>query len=184
MASRLCGRAKHRAVFESMNKIVDNKFVALRHSAIAAAREFGRFVRFGITGVIATLAYAVVTIILVERWGVRPIPAAIVGYLAASGISYFGHLYFSFSVEPNHRTYLWRFLIVSALSFTLNIIITWIVTALFACSARVSVIIVSILIPATNYLCNRFWVFLPGLRLTETDAVLRPGAVKNNSDPV
>jgi putative flippase GtrA len=186
--------AKRQAVFDSMNKI-DNKSVAPWRLAVALigvrmnwgvrhlAREFGRLVRFGITGVMATVVYAAVTIILVERCGVRAIAAAIIGYLAASGVSYFGHLHFSFSVEPDHRTYFWRFLIASSLSFVLNVAITWIVTGVLGYSERISVIIASILIPTTNYLCNRFWVFLPGLRLVEADAVSRSAVVKNTSDP-
>ena len=43
--------------------------------------------------------------------------------------------------------------------------------------------LVSILIPATNYLCNRFWVFLPGLRLIESDAASCHTIAKNTFDP-
>jgi putative flippase GtrA len=182
-------------VLDSMTRTVDNKSAAPWHRANASpgqrvkwsvrrlAPELGRFVRFGITGVIATLVYAAVTIILVERCSLGAIAAAIVGYLAPSGVSYLGHLHFSFSVRPDHRIYLWRFLIISTLLFIMNIATTWIVTGVLGYSARISAIIVSILIPVTNYFCNRFWVFLPGLRLMETDTVSCPDAVKNTSDP-
>jgi putative flippase GtrA len=105
------------------------------------------------------------------------------GYLASCGVSYFGHMHFSFGVEPKHRTYFWRFLVVSFLSFVLNVAVTWVITILFAYSVRISVIVVSILIPAVNYICNRFWVFLPGLKPIETGPVRRPVIARNPSDP-
>lgn len=149
--------------------------------------EIGRLVRFGITGVVATIVYAAVTLILSEVCRVGAVTASVIGYFASAGISYYGHMRFSFDVGPDHKTYLWRFLTTSALSFALNIFVTWATTHVFGYSARVSVVLVSILVPATNYVCNRFWVFRPGLKpslklIANEDPALSVAA-DNNSHP-
>src|SRR5688572_20981874 len=124
----------------------------------------GRIFRFGIVGIAATAVYAVTTLLAVEIAGLRPVLASIVGQVAAAGVSYFGHAIYSFTVELDHRTYLWRFLIIAALTFGMNVLVTWLLTDVVEMSYRTVLVIVTIMIPVTNYLCNRFWVFLPGLK--------------------
>lgn len=124
--------------------------------------ELGRAVRFGFVGLLATLVYACATVLAVEALRLSPIPASIVGVATAAAVSYFGHALYSFSVKPS-RFYLWRFLLIAALTLGLNIGVTWLLTAVLGLSYRISVGVVMVLIPVTNYLCNRFWVFLPGI---------------------
>ena len=126
-----------------------------------AVVEFRRLVRFGLTGVVATLTYAGVSFLLVEAGLTGAVTAAVVAYLASATVSYFGHLHFSFRVEPDHRKFLWRFAVTSAITFPMTIIVTYMITKVLGDSYRLAVAIVMILIPTTNYLCNRFWVFLP-----------------------
>jgi putative flippase GtrA len=166
-----------------MVDLVANRFRSADRNLNLVLIEIGRLVRFGFTGLVVTFVYAAVTIVLVEAGGVGAIAASIAGYLAAGGVSYLGHLYFSFSVRPDHRAYVWRFLIAATLSFVLTIVITWIVTQVLGFSARVSVPVVSILLPATSYVCNRFWVFLPGLKTAETNSVSYPPVATTTSDP-
>lgn len=145
--------------------------------------ELGRLIRFGITGVVATFVYAAVTLALAEGSRTNAVTASIIGYFVSAGVSYYGHMRFSFGVGPDHKAYLWRFLAISALSLALNILVTWATTHLFGYSARVSVVLVSILVPATNYVCNRFWVFRSGLKLAGTDALFVAEPVSSPSTP-
>jgi len=132
---------------------------SIRHMAA----EIGRIFRFGIVGVVATLVYAGVTALVVETGVGHPIVATVVGQLAAGFVSYFGHLRFSFAVNPDHQVFAWRFLVIAVITFAMNVGVTFLLTAIFGISYRISILVVTVLIPITNYLCNRFWVFHPGL---------------------
>jgi putative flippase GtrA len=125
--------------------------------------EFGRLMRFGIVGVLASLVYAGVTFFIVESGIGKPVVATIVGQLCAALVSYFGHQRFSFAVASTHSTFVWRFIVIFGLTFAMNISITWLFTAKFGISPRVTIGVVTVLIPVTNFFCNRFWVFRPGL---------------------
>jgi len=127
------------------------------------AIEFGRLFRFGLTGTVATLAYAGSTIALVRYDLLGPVSATIVGYLVGAIISYLGHLHFSFRVEPDHRTFVWRFVVTAAITFPVTIIVTYLVADLLHWPYQIAIAIVTVLNPAIGYLCFRFWVFFPGL---------------------
>jgi putative flippase GtrA len=132
------------------------------------AVETGRIVRFGIVGLIATVTYATATFIAVEWLRIDPVPASILGQGISTPVSYFGHAWLSFQVKADHRTILWRFLVIGAVTFGLNGAVTHLFTHVFSISNRITIIVVTILIPLVNYLCNRFWVFRPGLRTPPT----------------
>lgn len=144
--------------------------------------EFRQLVRFGITGTIAALAYAGVTFILVETGVAGPVAATTFGYFAAAAISYLGHLHFSFGVEPDHRTFLRRFAVIVVVTFAMNIVVTWLTTNILNGSYRMSVAVVTVLIPVMNYLCNRFWVFLPGLKTAQKSTSSRSSAARSRVD--
>lgn len=126
--------------------------------------EFGRIIRFGMTGVFVTLVYAVVTIVISEMNIAGPMVATVIGYSIAATLSYLGHLYFSFRVEPDHRAYLYRFAITTVVTFTITMGTTWLFTEMWSGSVLMAIITVSVLIPVMSYVCNRCWVFLPGLK--------------------
>jgi putative flippase GtrA len=69
---------------------------------------------------------------------------------------------FSFAVKTDHRSYLWRFLVIAALTFAMNAVVTYLLDFLLV-QNQISIAIVTTLIPLTNYFCNRFWVLSPGL---------------------
>jgi putative flippase GtrA len=131
-----------------------------------AAVELGRIVRFGMTGTVAALAYTLVAFAIVEARIAGPMVAAVVGYAAAMTISYLGHLYFSFRVEPDHRVFFPRFAFTVAVTFTLTMASTWLITKVWLYPFGVAIVAVTVLMPAISYGCSRFWVFLPGLRAT------------------
>jgi putative flippase GtrA len=125
--------------------------------------ELGRMVRFGVVGVFATLVYVAVAGPANEVFGILPVIASLLGVTASIGVSYFGHLFFSFRVEPNHRDFLWRFLLIAALSFGLSAGATWLIANVMQLSPRLAIATVIVVIPIVNYVCNRYWVFMPGL---------------------
>lgn len=130
--------------------------------------EIARLVRFGVVGILSAAVYAVVTFAINALALGSPIMATICGHVAAGAISYLGHLHFSFGVPPQHRTFLSRFLLVAAATFAVNIFVTWLLVDVLGLSYLVAIAVVTALIPTTNYLFNRFWVFLPGLDVPPT----------------
>ena len=134
-------------------------------------REILRIVRFGFVGVIATLIYAVVAYLSAKGRWVGPLTATTLGYAAAFVVSYFGHLRCSFSVAPDHRVYLWRFVLVTAVTFGFSLCVTWVVTDVMRLSYAIAIFTVAIFVPPTSYLCNRFWVFMPGLKSGQPGAL-------------
>ena len=141
--------------------------VKVRKPAILELRallvELGRMVRFGVVGLCATLVYVAVAGPANEVFGILPVLASLLGVAASTGVSYFGHLFFSFRVESNHRDFLWRFLLIAALGFSLSAGMTWFIANAMQLSPRLAIATVTALIPIVNYLCNRYWVFMPGL---------------------
>jgi len=130
----------------------------------AARREILQVTRFGLVGVAATICYTAVTFLLVWSGLSGSIVATIVGQSASAFISYFGHLHFSFRVEPDHRAFLWRFVVVAVAAFGLNVLLTWGLISLFRAAYQVPIVIVAITLPIANYLFNRFWIFVPTFR--------------------
>jgi putative flippase GtrA len=126
--------------------------------------ESARLARFGLVGVLATLVYAAATFVAVEFLVLAAVSASILGQLTSTAVSYFGHLFYSFGVESDHRTYLWRFLVVGVVTFALNGLVTHLLTDVLGINYRVSIVVVAILIPLTNYACNRYWVFRSGIQ--------------------
>jgi putative flippase GtrA len=114
-------------------------------------------------GIAATLVYAVVSAVGNETFAIMQVLASIIGQVASADVSYFGHFLFSFRVKANHQAYLCRFLIIAAITFALNSAVTWLIADVLKLSPRIAIATVTVLIPIVNYVCNRFWVFMPGL---------------------
>jgi len=144
--------------------------------------EIGRLIRFGIVGTLSAMVYALLTFAVDSSGLTNAVFGTIVGHVAASFVSYFGHLHFSFAVDPDHRTFSWRFFIVAAAMFILNITITWLFTSILGLSYVVAIATVTVLIPVVNYFCNRYWVFMPGL-VPATLAQAASQTTKLDADP-
>lgn len=125
--------------------------------------EIGRVLRFGIVGALASATYAVVAFFIVRVGIGTPIEATIIGQLFSAIVSYFGHQRFSFAVASTHKIFAWRFMTIFAFTIVLNVGVTYVLTILLNVSHAASIAVVTVLIPITNYFCNRFWVFRLGL---------------------
>jgi putative flippase GtrA len=144
--------------------VISSQVAAAEVSAARLAlRELFRLARFGIVGTAAALCYASTSFLIVWAGLSGSISATMVGQLAAALISYYGHLHFSFRVEPNHRKFVWRFLIVALTTFALNLLLTWSLTSILHAPYQVPIAVVTVVLPAASYLVNRLWVFHPGL---------------------
>ena len=130
--------------------------------------EGGRLVRFSAVGALAAAVYALTTFLVVALGLGQPLAATIIGHVGAGFVSYFGHLHYSFAVEPDHRVFLWRFVAIAVVALAVNITVTWLFTVVFKHSYISSIAVVTVLIPVVNYLSNRFWIFSSGLRALDS----------------
>jgi putative flippase GtrA len=126
-------------------------------------REMLRLFRFGLTGVVATTVYATVSLLAIEAFGAAPVAGSILGYAAATGVSFYGHSLFSFQVRLDHGTALRRFLLLAVASFVLSTGLMWLIADNMGLSHRIAVAVIVIVIPINNYISSRFWVFREGL---------------------
>lgn len=125
--------------------------------------EIGRLVRFGIVGVLASATYSAAAYFIVKAGIGTPIAATIIGQLLSAFVSYFGHQRFSFAVASTHEIFAWRFVTIFVFTIVLNVGVTYVLTVLLNVSHAASIAVVTVLLPITNYFCNRFWVFRLGL---------------------
>jgi putative flippase GtrA len=139
-------------------------------SVCAWTAEVARIARFGVIGVGATLVYLGASSILCEIFGFPAVTASAIGQAISALVSYFGHATYSFRVDSNHSFYLVRFSIILALTFAMNVVITWVFTSELQISPQITFVVVTILIPIANYVGNRLWVFHLGIdrRLEQT----------------
>jgi len=127
------------------------------------AEEFWRLARFSAVGTIATVVHIVVAVIVVAAAGANPTVGAMIGFVAAFMVSYFGHFRFTFAAFGRYRDYLLKFAVSSLASFLLSTAAVWVATAILGIDYKPAMFALAIIVPVCNYLVNRFWVFLqPG----------------------
>ena len=114
-------------------------------------------------GICATLVYVLFSLVAIDKLRISPVTTSILAQAAGFCVSYIGHSIYSFRVKTNHRVYLWRFTAITGVTFVLATGTMWLITDVARLSPRIGIAIVAVLIPAVSYLCNRFWVFMPGL---------------------
>jgi len=124
------------------------------------AEEFLRLARFSAVGTIATVTHIVVAMIVVATAGENPTVGAMIGFVAAFMVSYFGHFRFTFAASGRYRDYLLKFAVSSLASFLLSTAAVWVATAVLGIDYKPALIALGIIVPLCNYLMNRFWVFL------------------------
>lgn len=130
------------------------------------AEEFWRLARFFAVGTIATIVHIGVAMVVVAAAGANPTVGAMIGFVAAFMVSYFGHFQFSFAASGRYRDYLLKFAISSLASFLLSTAAVWVATAILGIGYKPALITLAIIVPICNYLVNRFWVFLQPRRFS------------------
>ena len=127
-------------------------------------KEIGRLFRFGLTGVISALIFAIGSFTIVELEAASPIIATIIAYFIAAMFSYFVHLRFTFGVVPDHRAYFPRFLFTAITTFSLTVLLTWLIIEYWLGPFYLALTITTLSMPAISYACYRLWVYYPGLK--------------------
>lgn len=120
------------------------------------------FIRYSLTGAIATAVHYVVLLCLVEALGIKPWIATAIGALCGAGVAYMGNRHFTFShslLSTSNRKALPRFLIIAALGAGLNSLILGSITTLFNWHYFAAQVIATIIVLILTYHLNRTWTF-------------------------
>jgi len=116
-------------------------------------------IRFGITGVLATLTHVLLFVALVEMAQLRPVWAAGPAFLAAVGVSYGLNYGWTFEASGPHHVMAPRFFVVALTGLGLNLLITWLVVDVGGYAYGLALAAVVVVVPLVTYLLSRFWVF-------------------------
>lgn len=120
----------------------------------------GQIVRFIAVGCLAAATHWVVAVACVEALRLAPLLANVAGWLAAFGVSFAGHLLFTF----RHPLHAWqraaaKFFLVSAGGFAINeMAYAWL---LHVSSVRYDVLLAAVLagIAGGTFIASRLWAF-------------------------
>lgn len=131
---------------------------------MASGREafVGELFRFGVVGVTATVVYLCVYAGLIEFADVAPLIANCIGSLVGVIVSFTGHNWWTFTGGSERRHLAntgTRFLIVNLIGFCESTVIVYVVTGVMAARYEYSIIVILAVVPASQYLLNKFWTF-------------------------
>ncbi|MEH2511972.1 putative flippase GtrA [Nitrobacteraceae bacterium AZCC 1564] len=125
-------------------------------------RSLHRLVRFGLSGIAATLFYIALTNVLVLALHVPPVTASVCAYILSIGVSYILQSRFTFQVGRDSFDQIAKFVVTSIAGLAVSwCVMAW-STNLMAWPYFVGATIVCFLIPVANFFMFRGWVFAVG----------------------
>ena len=115
--------------------------------------------RFGITGVLATLTHALVLAGLVELLTVPAVLASVPAFGTALLLSYGLNYHWTFQALGEHRMVFPRFTLVAVTGLVLNVGITYLVVNVGGLWYGYALLAVIVSVPLLTYLLSNYWVF-------------------------
>lgn len=116
------------------------------------------WVRFGLVGLSATAAYAILGLALVSGLGLAPLYGNSVAFALSFVVSYLGHRRWTFRSSKGHSRSLPRFALVQGLGLALNSGIIWLAMKA-GTGYPMAMLLAIVACPALVYLLCRIWVF-------------------------
>jgi putative flippase GtrA len=119
-----------------------------------------RFLRYALTGGLATSAHYLVLFALVRGLHAQAPASAIAGALCGALVAYAGNRHFTFAGSPaSHRQALPRFATVAVLGAMLNGAIVWLVSAALGLHYLLAQVLATLAVLALSFRLNRIWSF-------------------------
>ncbi|MCX2725200.1 GtrA family protein [Roseibium salinum] len=118
--------------------------------------------KFAIIGVLATLTHAGVAATLLETGTLSAFPANLCGFLAAFGVSFSGHYFWSFAHLRRKGAVLksmTRFLVIAVSGFLLNSTVLALWLGLTPWPDLIGLLFSIAIVPALSFLGARLWAF-------------------------
>lgn len=122
-------------------------------------RLLGRIARYGVAGVLATLIYAGVVLLLVEAMGLTPVPAAAIATVVVIVTSYVVNRAWVFDTARSHRSAFTRFVIASLLGITINTGLMYLAVHWLDWPYIAGVVLATLVVPPLNFIVNYLWAF-------------------------
>lgn len=121
-------------------------------------------------GLTATAVHALVFVIAIEAFAIRPMLANLVAFAVALAVSFLGHFHWTFRPEgpvPPRRqsgAALARFLVVAMIGFALNSAVIYVVVDLLRWPYQVALALMVSFVPAVVFGLSKLWAFAPAAR--------------------
>lgn len=113
--------------------------------------------RFGFVGIAATLVHVGIGLGLNKGLGMLPFWANLVAFCCALMVSFFGQTRLTFPDATADGGAFVRFTVVAVTGLTLNQIIVWLVTSVFAGPYELALAIIIFTVPAFTFVLLKFW---------------------------
>jgi len=115
--------------------------------------------RFSVVGALATAIHILVFLLFVEVVGAGPTFSTMPAFLCAVVFSYALNHSWTFRARGGHRRFFVRYLLVAVVGVGLNVTIMHVCTSILAKSYFVGLFFSVLIVPAFNFLGNRYWGF-------------------------
>lgn len=127
--------------------------------ALLPGPRLARVVRYGLSGGASALTHFGIGLCGVHLLHLRPVVASTTGFVASIAVSYALQRWWVFRSTTGHAIAGSRFLIVTAVAFTINTLVLWLGTEVLAAPYPIVQPIALTLIPLVNYFLNSRWTF-------------------------
>lgn len=120
--------------------------------------ELHRIVRFAIVGVAVAAVYAIL-FFLFREIGLARWVSSVLAFGSAVAFQYLAQTVFTFRASLNAQGQLPRFLVTIGFGLAISTLITSIVGPALDWPEAISVLVVTVVLPVTNFLLFRLWVY-------------------------
>ena len=118
-----------------------------------------RLFRYGLVGVCAASAHALVAFLAHTIAHIAPTPSNFAGFITGAVISYLGSYYFTFKVTSGHKSAVSRFALVWIIGILVNVGVFKALLNMFEVPFLINVFVVIALTPILQFVMLRFWAF-------------------------
>ncbi|HEX4944091.1 MAG TPA: GtrA family protein [Usitatibacteraceae bacterium] len=125
----------------------------------ATLAEAGRFLRYGIAGLVATATHYAVMVALVWTFAGHEVLASSMGFIAGAFVKYPLNYWLVFASRQRHRVAVPRFVIGLALAFALNAVLLALLLRSLDAHYMVSQVLTTGVVIFANYVVARLWIF-------------------------
>ena len=118
-----------------------------------------QFVRYFISGGSAVLLHWLILIGLVELFAVSPMVATAIGFVVGFLLNYSLLQSWVFETSGNHRLFLMRYVVVTCITFVLNMGLFWLLYESMSINYSIAQVIATGVVFLVNFLINRSFTF-------------------------
>jgi putative flippase GtrA len=114
---------------------------------------------FAVIGITATALNYVAALTAQDLLRLSSLPAGVVGYAAAVGVSYFGNSLLTFRRPAMHGPQFARFAAISLVGLAINLGLVFAGTHVLGWPLWKALIPVVLIVPASTFVMSKFWAF-------------------------